>query len=273
MKMAHLILVLFCGTTFSFAQNSTSIHELAILEGDANVAPDIDLSNTSINYAFLPVFSGYKLQDFFEENINYNNLPDNGNLTTNVYISFVVQEDGRVSNFAVPTGDGGRIESELIRIMKLMPQWEPGTTKDGYPLNVHYKTQIELNFPGDGDEIVFYTAPPENHEMKTMDDNILDFAEKEPSYPGGPSELNQFIIDNINLENIKKPFQTDGVVFVQFIVRKNGEITDAKIIRSQNNELDQEAIRIIKKMPKWEPASQAGKPVSVKFILPIKFRF
>ena len=63
----------------------------------------------------------------------------------------------------------------------------------------------------------------------------------------------------------------EGIVYVEFVVEKNGSITDAKVIRRIGGGCDEEAIRVINKMPKWKPGYQFNKTVRVKYTLPVRF--
>ena len=100
---------------------------------------------------------------------------------------------------------------------------------------------------------------------------VFTMVEKMPSYPGGDEARIKFLVENVKYppEAMKKGIQ--GKVFVTFIVRKNGAITDVKVLRGIGGGCDEEAVRVIKLMPKWIPGEQEGKPVDVQFNLPLKF--
>lgn len=135
----------------------------------------------------------------------------------------------------------------------MLTYWENGKPKriDRY----EYDKLIEgkcLN--ADGKEIKFY-----------------DY-EKMPEFPGGLNELMQYLIKEIKYPDRARKKGVEGRVLVGFIVNKTGILSDIKIVQSVSDELDEEAIRVIKKMPKWEPGMQDGEAVRVSFMLPIKFR-
>lgn len=91
-----------------------------------------------------------------------------------------------------------------------------------------------------------------------------------PEYPGGNDSLLKFI--NYNLKNpLEETVQ--GIVKVLFIVEKDGSLTNIKIAKSLGEAYDNEAIRVVKLMPKWIPGKENGNPMSVKVLLPIKFKF
>ena len=98
---------------------------------------------------------------------------------------------------------------------------------------------------------------------------VYEYIENMPTFNGN---LNQWLLQNMKypVEAMKKKEQ--GKVIVQFIVSENGEVSEPKIIRSVSPALDEEACRIVLAMPKWNPGKLKGKPVAVRYMLPITFR-
>ena len=92
-----------------------------------------------------------------------------------------------------------------------------------------------------------------------------------PKFPGGFEKMFEFIADNLHW-----PGDDDsciqGRVVVSFIVEKDGNLTDVKVVKSLDPAFDKEAVRVVKSMPKWEPGMWNGKPVRVKYCIPIRFR-
>ena len=101
---------------------------------------------------------------------------------------------------------------------------------------------------------------------------VHDFAEVEPAFPGGEAAMAQWLNDNIEYPQLSVEMGEQGIVYVQFVVNKDGSIEQVRIVRGVSDALDDEAKRVVKKMPKWSPGEQAGKPVRVRFTLPIHFR-
>lgn len=92
-----------------------------------------------------------------------------------------------------------------------------------------------------------------------------------PQFPGGKLMLMKYLADNIKYPASAVKAKKQGRVVVTFIVQKDGSVTHAKIAKSIDPELDAEALRIVKGMPKWTPGTQNGKPVSVRYMVPVKF--
>jgi protein TonB len=100
---------------------------------------------------------------------------------------------------------------------------------------------------------------------------ISTFAEEMPSFPGGEEELYNFIANNIKYPDLAKKAGITGKVIVEFIVSEDGKIIEPKVVKGIGYGCNEEAIRIIKLMPKWIPGKQDGKPIKVKLLLPIIF--
>ena len=101
---------------------------------------------------------------------------------------------------------------------------------------------------------------------------ICEVVENMPDFPGGQAALMQYLAKNIKYPTIAQENGTQGRVIVQFVVNRDGSIVDAKVVRSVDPYLDKEALRVINTMPKWKPGMQRGKPVRVKFTVPVMFR-
>jgi TonB family protein len=101
---------------------------------------------------------------------------------------------------------------------------------------------------------------------------VFDVVEVMPQYPGGIQELFRFLSNAIKYPVEAEKAGTQGRVIVTFVVKKDGSISDAHIVKSVDPLLDEEALRVINAMPNWEPGTQNGKPVNVKYTVPISFR-
>lgn len=110
-------------------------------------------------------------------------------------------------------------------------------------------------------------------EAEAGDPNkIYDNAEVMPEYPGGQVALMRYIAQNVKYPTVAQENGTQGIVVVQFVVDADGSVTNAHVITSVDPYLDEEALRVIKSMPRWTPGKLNGKPVRVKYTTPIKFR-
>ncbi len=108
-------------------------------------------------------------------------------------------------------------------------------------------------------------------EIEKDEATIFYAAEEMPEFPGGNSALLHFLSQNIKYPAIAAESFITGKVTVNFVVNKDGSISDAKILRGADPALDMEALRVIYSLPKWKPGKQGGKPVRVSFTVPINF--
>ena len=92
-----------------------------------------------------------------------------------------------------------------------------------------------------------------------------------PQFPGGQKVMMKYLAANIKYPATAAKYKKQGRVIVTFIVQKDGSVTHAKIAKSVDPELDAEALRVVRAMPKWTPGTQFGKPVNVKYTLPVNF--
>jgi periplasmic protein TonB len=101
---------------------------------------------------------------------------------------------------------------------------------------------------------------------------IYSAPEEMPVFPGGDEALLKYFAENTKYPPECKEIGVEGKVLVEFVIDENGNITDVKVVRSVDKLLDNEALRVIKGMPQWEPGRQGGQKVKVRFGLPIVFK-
>ena len=111
-------------------------------------------------------------------------------------------------------------------------------------------------------------APPRPAE----ENKIHEIVEQMPSFPGGMSALMSWLSQNIKYPVIAAENGVKGRVIVQFVVEKDGSITDVQVVKSVDPSLDKEAARVIKSMPHWIPGRQNGSPVRVRYTVPVTFK-
>lgn len=109
-------------------------------------------------------------------------------------------------------------------------------------------------------------------DAKQGDDAVLSIAEVMPEFPGGMDAMKTFISKNIQYPSDALEAAISGKVFVSFVVEKEGQLSEVKVLRNLYPSLDKEALRVVKSMPNWKPGMQNGKPVRVKFNLPVFFQ-
>lgn len=101
------------------------------------------------------------------------------------------------------------------------------------------------------------------------EEDIFQVVEDMPTFPG---DINKWLGKNVKYPVIAQENNIQGRVTVQFVIERDGSITDVKVLRGVDPSLDKEAVRVVKSMPKWKPGKQRGKPVRVSYTVPINFR-
>ncbi len=115
-------------------------------------------------------------------------------------------------------------------------------------------------------------APPAPTFEDTGEDEIFAFVEEDPSFPGGNAALMTWLAKNLKYPSAAQETGIQGRILVSFIVNRDGSIVEPRVTRSVDPSLDKEALRVVSSMPRWKPGKQHGKPVRVKFTLPVTFR-
>ena len=107
--------------------------------------------------------------------------------------------------------------------------------------------------------------------QKDDNDKAYDVVEEMPQYPGGVGKLMEYVSMNVRYPKEAESKSIQGRVVTTFVIEKDGSIADAEVVKSVDPALDAEALRVIKAMPKWTPGKQDGKPIRVKYTMPITF--
>ena len=132
---------------------------------------------------------------------------------------------------------------------------------------------IEINTEDDKDVEVVIAPPVEAPVEEEEEEVVFMVVESMPEFPGGQQALFKYLAENVKYPVIAQENGIQGRVICQFVVNKDGSIVDVVAVRSSGEpSLDKEAIRVIKSMPKWKPGKQRGKPVRVKYTVPVNFR-
>lgn len=146
------------------------------------------------------------------------------------------------------------------------------TTSDGKELGCGYSaTELSKMDPNN----MVIVLKPIIYSPRSTDDNgntIYEVVEQMPEFPdGGQSGLMDYLKKNIQYPEAAKKAGVQGRVILQFVVDKDGSIDNVSVLRGVNPDLDKEAIRVVSNMPNWKPGMQKGKPVKVKYTVPIAF--
>ena len=169
------------------------------------------------------------------------------------------------------------IPEELVEITR---QEQPPPPPAPPPQTTQFKiveddVEIEDDFMIDVDvdqttQIEAY-IPPVFEEEQVQEQEIFIVVEDPPSFPGGDEARIRFLSENIRYPQMARESGIQGTVFVTFVVERDGSVTDVRVLRGIGGGCDEEAIRVIQAMPRWNAGKQRGRPVRVQFNMPIRF--
>ena len=137
------------------------------------------------------------------------------------------------------------------------------------------ETKLEIKTEDDQSQRQMQTyvpPPPPKPKQEEVTEEIFVVVEDQPLFPGGNAAMMKFLSDNIKYPVIAQENNIQGRVICNFVVEKDGSITDVQVVRGVDPSLDREAVRVIQQMPRWKHGKQRGQAVRVRFTLPVVFR-
>ncbi len=188
----------------------------------------------------------YDIQEYISSNLVYPAKAKEYFIQGKVIVKFIVRANGSIDSPIIAKGVSEDLDLEAIRIVKSMPQWNPGE-KDDQKVDVYFSLPIAFIF-----------------------DDIFTWVEKMPD-PG--YNINQFLAQNLRYPEEAKKKGIQGRVAVKFVVTATGHLKGVSVAGTRQQPLlDEEAIRVVSSMPPWQPGTHNGKPVNIYYTLPINFQ-
>lgn len=169
------------------------------------------------------------------------------------------------------------VEEEMVEITKQEQKPQPvevpkQTTQIQVVEDDVEVDDVEINAEVDQNEVIEEYVAPEVEEDEIVEAEIFTVVEEMPEFPGGMAKLAEYLGKNIKYPQLARESGIQGRVFINFVVENDGSVTNVKVMRSLGGGCDEEAIRVVKSMPKWKPGKQRGKPVRVSYNLPVNFK-
>ena len=181
-------------------------------------------------------------------------------------LQFILSKDGKISHLEVRDKKGANasdITKQLISLFENMPTWQP------LVLSGIGNQQSMLSYD-------FNLTPTDGvrQPLMSMDrgGKIFDVVEQMPEFPGGQAALLKWVSDNMRYPTIAEENGIQGRVVCTFVIERDGSVSDVQVARSIDPSLDKEAVRVLKKMPRWKPGKQKGQPVRVKHTVTVTFK-
>lgn len=217
-----------------------------------------------------------KFYKFLRDNIKYRPEAHNKHIQGNVIVNFNSYKN-KITSIEINPKIGYGIDDEIKKVLRM---FDGDTFSDGkYSIKIENRLNgattpiINENAIQAAGHTILSTVTIMAYVIAKPDEKIYSFVSLStpPTYPGGIEELYKFLNEHINYPAEAKEKNITGNVFMSFAVEKDGSITDIKIDRSLGYGTDEEAVRVIKLSEKWNPGLIDGKPVRVKYNIPIKF--
>jgi TonB family protein len=213
-----------------------------------------------------PLGGMFRFYQYIGENTKYPDGAVKKRIEGKVFVTFVVEKDGSLTDVKTLRGVSPDIDAEAIRVVSHAPHWKPGI-QNGRPVRVQYS--IAINFK----------LPPQTAADKKMDSimnlpadqKVFTAVEQEPSPVGGMGAFYDYISRNTVYPKSAKDQNIQGKVFLTFTVEKDGSLMNIKVLRGLSADINAEAIRLMRNAPKWNPGMQNGRPVRVQYNVPISF--
>ena len=229
-----------------------------------------------------PMFPGgmQEMMKYMQKEIQYPQEALNKGIGGRVVVQFVVNKDGSITDANVVKSIDPTLDAEALRVVNSMPNWTPGKQK-GEPVRVRFTLPVAFGVSKGGDPASgtphTYTKTTivkkeEAPKQETTEDEIVNVPEEIPMFPGGMEELMKFLQKEVKYPKEAQDKGIQGRVVVQFVVNKDGSITDAKVVKSVDPLLDAESLRVVNAMPNWTPGKDKGEAVRTHFTIPVSFR-
>lgn len=162
---------------------------------------------------------------------------------------------------------------KLQKVIKFVP---PKVVKEEVVEEVPTIEEIKQNEVAavaiEGPTEVVFEEPVAEVVVEEEENKIFTVVEQQPEFEGGYEAMMNFIRKNMRYPASARRMGVEGTVYVSFVVSKDGSISEVQVVRGISADCDKEAMRVVSMMPPWKPGRQNGKPVFVRFVLPIKFK-
>lgn len=242
----------------------------------------LTLSNTN-NISGQQTNEWTPLYSYLAKSIKYPTVAYQQHLQGNVHINFTLQ-NGEVKDIGAGTQLGAGCDAEVIRAISAFEGFK-SVDNGKYSLTVAFRlkdatTPIQnrnakpLNGYKPLNLITIVGASVKNEQTaQAKEDPVYDYVTltTPPSFPGGMANFYTFLAKSVKYPEQAFKNNVEGKVFLSYIVEKDGQLTDIKVVRAIGSGLDEEAVRVLKSSPKWVPGYNGKNPVRVKYNLPISF--
>jgi len=172
-----------------------------------------------------------------------------------VFLSFIVEKDGKLTDVAVTRGLSKETDAEAKRVIERSPKWEPGSS-NGNAVRVRYNINVNFNL---------------NDKGANRRTSIQKPLHKSPEYSGAQNKMYAYLAKNLKYPAKAKKEGIAGKVHLSFTVQKDGAITDIAVIKGLSKEIDEEAVRVVRSAPKWNTKTERECQCVKKYKMAVNF--
>jgi hypothetical protein len=236
---------------------------------DFELTPSPDVSGPKFNGG-----DATKFYEFINKEYDFTKVKKSGKMT----VGFTVNESGELKNIKILEFPDTDSAIEMIRVLKLSPKWESAnrggkafSTDLKLPFNFRLKIKEQVVNTNKTESEPDVNGVSQNDGLSSNENNISNTNKKTsietaPMWPGGVQKFYEYIAKNYRTPYVEG---LRGKVIVSFIVDTDGSLVNLMIVKDLGYGTGKEAIRVLKKCPKWTPGMQNGKPVRCEYTLPI----
>jgi TonB family protein len=213
---------------------------------------------------------------FIRQNTRYPQAARDAGVEGKVYVQYIVEQDGTLSDFKVIKGIGYGCDEEAVRVMQAAPRWRPGYQR-GRAIRQRVIMPIGFRLSGPEAEPARRPEVKQPNQIKVQDNplpaDVYTVVEQKAVPVGGYEELIRRIQININYPASARKAGAEGKVYVRMVIETDGRLGELKILKGVGHGLDEEALRVVAlAAPKWEPGQHQGRTVRQAIVIPIAFR-
>jgi TonB family protein len=211
----------------------------------------------------MPIYPGgwTALNRRLSETLHYPDSAISNRIEGRVFISFVIDTTGTITNVKILKGIGGGCDQEAARVIQSMPAWQPGR---------HHgqAVRVQLTLP------ITFQLPPVQRKVAdtTVVEQVYTLVEQMPEFKGGQAAFDRFVAKRFTYPPQALAEKREGEVLLSTIVEENGILTEIGIVRGIGGGCEEEAVRILRSSPPWQPGVQNRKKVPVKLVLAFSFK-
>lgn len=224
------------------------------------------------------------MQDLLLSQLKYPRQVQAEGVEGDVYVSLLITSAGKVVQPKIERGAGTGMDEEALRLVGLLGPFIPAHDAGG-PLPMRAVLKVPFRLPGkpkaspeitykpgaDPSDVLTIDVEPEEPKVEEADEDVFYAVEQMPRYPGGIDAYQEYIKKNLVYPPKARAGQIEGAVYIEVLVLASGKLAGAKVVKKVGFGMDEEALRLINSIERFEPGRQKGKPVKLRMVVPVRF--